>query len=556
MKKTLTTIIGVVAILLAITACQPKYVIFPFPGGTNTPSGNADNEITTFAALKDALENGADGKYVLKNVPIDPNTDSLLPIRVNGNKEFSGTANITDTTASSGATANSIMLFADNAEEKLVIFEIQDTATVKFTDFTATVASTVADKVEAVISVDAGEITANNVSITAEGTPVTGIALGANATADKVSIVNSEETKIVIDDNNENALDITTSISKDNPDSQLDITTKYDSSTTTALMENLSTYGKARLTADITETSKVDTEATSENYWFFSSLPAEGKYVIDLNNHKLDITTNYSVKIPRQSTMTFVNGEISLHLVDGEITNSNIVITEKATLNLDNVNITGNCAGIGPNKDSSLNIYNESEVTGVSYAIATNASTDPSTGDLLDGNVSISISENSKVTASEGMAICFNVTGTLSIEKSYIKGEWTAVMARGGNATIENSILVASCDYNGENPYETGGWGQGNCVPFATLVVGNNSEPYKYPTICNVLNTEITMIGDRENYYEVYIASSNGSDCSVNVTLPEKYATGIMKDNSYHLRNPETDVLILNGTQITSNPSI
>ena len=58
MKKTLTTIIGVVAILLAITACQPKYVIFPFPGGTNTPSGNADNEITTFAALKDALENG------------------------------------------------------------------------------------------------------------------------------------------------------------------------------------------------------------------------------------------------------------------------------------------------------------------------------------------------------------------------------------------------------------------------------------------------------------------------------------------------------------------
>ena len=324
MKKTLTTIIGVVAILLAITACQPKYVIFPFPGGTNTPSGNADNEITTFAALKDALENGADGKYVLKNVPIDPNTDSLLPIRVNGNKEFSGTANITDTTASSGATANSIMLFADNTEgEKLVIFEIQDTATVKFTDFTATVASTVADKVEAVISVDAGEITANNVSITAEGTPVTGIALGANATADKVSIVNSEETKIVIDDNNENALDITTSISKDNPDSQLDITTKYDSSTTTALMENLSTYGKARLTADITETSKVDTEATSENYWFFSSLPAEGKYVIDLNNHKLDITTNYSVKIPRQSTMTFVNGEISLHLVDGEITNSN-----------------------------------------------------------------------------------------------------------------------------------------------------------------------------------------------------------------------------------------
>ena len=87
MKKTLTTIIGVVAILLAITACQPKYVIFPFPGGTNTPSGNANNEISTFAALKDALENGADGKYVLKKVPIDPNTDSL-PIRVNGEEMF------------------------------------------------------------------------------------------------------------------------------------------------------------------------------------------------------------------------------------------------------------------------------------------------------------------------------------------------------------------------------------------------------------------------------------------------------------------------------------
>lgn len=56
MKKTFITVIGVVAVLLAFTACQPKYVIFPFPGGTNTPSGT-QYDVTTSTELANMLSN-------------------------------------------------------------------------------------------------------------------------------------------------------------------------------------------------------------------------------------------------------------------------------------------------------------------------------------------------------------------------------------------------------------------------------------------------------------------------------------------------------------------
>lgn len=63
MKKTFITVIGVVAVLLAFTACQPKYVIFPFPGGTNTPSGT-QYDVTTSTELANMLSNSKNARLL------------------------------------------------------------------------------------------------------------------------------------------------------------------------------------------------------------------------------------------------------------------------------------------------------------------------------------------------------------------------------------------------------------------------------------------------------------------------------------------------------------
>lgn len=502
MKKTLTTIIGIVAILLAITACQPKYVIFPFPGGTNTPSGNADNEISTFAALKDALENGADGKYVLKNVPIDPNTDSL-PIRVNGNKEFSGTANITDTAASSGATANSIMLFADNTEEKLVIFEIQNAANVKFTNFTATIASTVADKVEAVISVDSGAITANNVSITvegtSEGTPVTGIALGANATADKVSIVNSATASIDIAEGNGAALDIMDSILKENPDTEINASTQYDVTTSEGLANMLNDTKNARLLKDI-DASDI-------------TLPTgDADYVIDLNKHKLTISDAENTTLAIDTNLTLRNGTFET-TIDGITSVSAVRVLENRTFTLDNVTYdAGPSAIYSYGANSTVTVKNGSKLSATgTYVVATNASVGAS-------NVTMNLSDSTFIAkADDSCPIFLNIDGTINMNNCVVEGGRQAVIVRRGTADIENSQLSTRGAYD-KGDYYNSDWGGGNELPYTVIVIGNryNGNPYDGET--NVILTDTTLTvnkGANPLARPIYVSSDNGKTTTV-----------------------------------------
>ena len=511
MKKTLTTIIGVVAILLAITACQPKYVIFPFPGGTNTPSGNANNEISTFAALKDALENGADGKYVLKKVPIDPNTDSL-PIRVNGNKEFSGTANITDTVVSSGATANSIMLFADNTEgEKLVIFEIQDTATVKFTDFTATVASTVANKVEAVISVDAGAITANNVSITvegtSEGTSVTGIALGENAKAENISV---ETSNIVvnIDENNQDE----SLIDKIESSEDTTIVTAYDSANETDFTNNLTTKGKARLLADITVSDlqlPVDFNEISINL--------NGKS-LTLNISENNQTIKDSFGITTGKNVTIKNGTLAFSRNDENLLDALIRVYTNASLTLEGVTMDTHQMPLMANDSASaVTVSNCNIISDSYYVFGTNAADG-------DQNITINISGSTLETRDpDSVAAMINIeNGTMNITNSTLIGGRQAVVLRGGNGTFTDSTLITRGDFTGSTYFDSD-WGSGNNAPLAAVVIGNrsNGHAYDYPTSCTLSNTtlQVGKAGQESTPNTeaklIYVSSDNGMTTTV-----------------------------------------
>ena len=450
---------------------------------------------------------------------------------------------------------------ASRSADSRTFFIIEDGAEVTINDFTVVVPAEVASLMDiTVVSMDNAAVSAENyvVNVTgssSESAKVTGIAIGPQTASGNINIVNSNPGTVTIDPTNGSDKEIQDSIVENNPDiPSEDVSAKYDAATAEDFIKNLAEYGEVRLTADIkAESIVVEGEEDPDLIGFFTSLPDSRTYDINLNGHVLDITTNYSVVVPTKSTMSFRDGDINLTLVDAKTSNANLIIKEAGILMLDQVDFKGNCAGIGPNKDSTIEVKNNSTVSAYSYGIATNASTIEGTYIPKDGNVTVKIS-NSIVESQAGTGICFNVTGLLEItENSTIKGDGQAVMLRGGTGKISDSTLYSVCVYDGNNPFEDA-WESGNMVPFAALLIGNNSNSYRYPTECTVSNTTITMDAEGSDRHTVYIASSNGKDCSVTVTLPDEYADEVIATDSYRLRDPENDVLILNGVQITVNP--
>ena len=541
MRKSL---IALISICLALASACYQNQLPPLPPYIFDDDDSSITNITSLSQMKSMLSDYSDGTYYLDNVPVD--IDQLSEaVEVNGNKRVLGSVDILgDSSVSAFSSLLAEETDAAVSTDAVAVFRIGDNASVEFSDFSVTVEASVDIAVQ-VFSVDKGAFSADGVSLNVSSLmTVTGLAIGSNATASNISIVNSATVSIVIDDGNEEALEIIESIKQENPDSENmpSIATQYDVASAEEFAEKLAELNRVRLVADSIELSGI-------------SLEAGTAYVIDLNENSLSVSANGTIIIPESSDVTFQKGTFSTIFNGAESNYANIGINDSAILRFLDVDYTGNAAGIGPNADSTFIAAEGSSITTEgAYAIATNASTDAS-GELLYGNVTISITD-SIVEAVDGMAICFNVPGNLTIAGSEVSGVWQAVLVRGGNAEISGSTITATCDY-AKPAYESQNWGSGNCVPFGALVVGNRSSSYKYPTVCNVDDaTTISMTGTGTYIYDVYIASSNGLECSVTVNLPEEYAQRIIDiDKSYWLLNPDTDVLILNGDSIESNPS-
>ena len=63
------------------------------------------------------------------------------------------------------------------------------------------------------------------------------------------------------------------------------------------------------------------------------------------------------------------------------------------------------------------------------------------------------------------------------------------------------------------------------------------------------------MDAEGSDRHRVYIAASNGMECSVTATLPAEYAEEIKSTGAYKIRETG-DILILNGEQLTENPTL
>ena len=189
MKKNIHFIVGALVMLLIVTSCQPRYVIIPIP---SRPSAGETTSINNISELRIFLEKSGNGKAIVDRLIIDPTIESL-PITVNGIKEIEGSLQVGNTSSSS---AYSINLLADTGGQTNVptaVFRVPAGATMNLNNLSATISEEAVSSVSALIEVDTGNISLDNVSITVPDSVTTTqfstIKATANTKSNNISII-------------------------------------------------------------------------------------------------------------------------------------------------------------------------------------------------------------------------------------------------------------------------------------------------------------------------------------------------------------------------------
>ena len=516
MKNRSFIAIAILAVLLALTACQPRYIIFPLPG--DDIGSNNVISINSIDDLKNAA-NAPDGSQLMLNgFSIDTKTAGL-PITFANNVKVSGSIDITEGT--------STFMSRSTDEPSVVIFRIEGSASVDIADLTVKVAESIADTIKGIVEVTTGTLNASNYNVvtvdstgnTSSSKTTAGIAIGAGAEPEKIQVSDSSvsvtiDTSLDASDFNESFDNVGTG------DSGITITTPYDAKDATELSAVLAEYGKARLTADY---SADDIVFTSSN----SALD------IDLNGHALSIVrTGSSLEIP--VNMTFRNGSLTTR-ADGATTSTcSVFVTADVTLTLDGINYDCGPSGIYAKGANSKIVIKNSTITATgAYAVGTNASVNAA-------NVSYEIIDSILVTEdADSVPVFLNVPGNFTISGSTIIGGRQVVMLRGASGTISDSTVVSRGDCIED--YDSKDWGTGNFAPSAAVLVGNRSAGSAYDNKSEITLDDVTLLcgeydaetgaytpNTDENLYLIYAASDN--DIPTTITLKgssAEYADGI-----------------------------
>ena len=241
-----------------------------------------------------------------------------------------------------------------------------------------------------------------------------------------------------------------------------------------------------------------------------------GSADINANGKELTITGNNFVQVGSGESFKLSNGTVNW--ANKNSSAISVRAGEGSTITFDNVTTDMNGSSILVDygtETATVNVIDSTIYTTDYYCISTNAS-DPKTGKGVVINV-----ENSTLTAADPSgdcaAILMNVPGNLTITGSEINAGRQAVIVRCGTAVIKDSVLNNSLKYTSANwaKYDEKGWGSGNEVPVAVLVVGDRSTSYPYSTVCTVENTELNY-GAETTRKPVYAAAYDGYTTTLN----------------------------------------
>ena len=533
--------IAILAVLLALTACQPRYIIFPLPGD-DIESSNAIN-INSVDDLKNAA-NAPDGSQLMLNGFSIDTKAADLPITFANNVKVSGSIDITEET--------STFMSRSADEPSVVIFRIEGSASVDIADLTVKVAESVADTIKGIVEVTTGTLNASNYNVvtvdstgnTSSEKTTAGIAIGVGAAPEKIQV--SDSSVSVTIDETLDASDFNDSFDNvGTGDSGITITTPYDAKDAESFAAVFSEYGKARLTADIDITEIIFNDDHNE-------------FTIDLNDKALTVTTSDQIRLPSDKTITIKNGKLVTEYLGAGLSRANIIFGQKDIVLFDNVTYEGNAGGLalGTNGDSAtgstLTIKDSEFSTNGAYCVATNANKKEDV--QVTDNVSITLIDSTFVSTNSSFDSCpvfFNITTDLTVRGCTITGDRQALFARGGTVKIYDTDLISTGKFIGKN-YLDGNWGSGNEAPNAALVVGNRSSAgvYDYDVNVSIDATSSITIKDRTNAaFEVYVSSCNDGRTTT-FTSPE-FANAVI--NGEHYYQGEGSTLIIRTDDNSSN---
>ncbi|MDM8289665.1 hypothetical protein QUW41_10185, partial [Slackia piriformis] len=250
--------------------------------------------------------------------------------------------------------------------------------------------------------------------------------------------------------------------------------------------------------------------------------------VIDLDGHTLTYTGGDTVVLAGGNNLELRNGTFKALDIEGanndDYAKGVFNIQKGTSITLDDVVFMTNGAALFPTGDAaSVNVSN-SEIYAPVYCVGTNAGTADNYGvviTLTGSTFMTAIVESTKAQLPEGDScpVMINVPGTLLMDECQVVGTRQAVVVRGGSAKITRSEIMIvptvgvvpeemiGCNlYTNNDPYANGEiWKSGNEVPFGAVVLGNNSDAYKYPAAVDLEETIIFVSEEsRDRFPAVY----------------------------------------------------
>ncbi len=227
---------------------------------------------------------------------------------------------------------------------------------------------------------------------------------------------------------------------------------------------------------------------------------------INLNGHTLTTNSTNPINVENGITLDISNG--SLRMNAEATTKASLRVFAGSTLRLMHVDYVSTGTALMAYGDAARLEVVDCNVVGGTYAVSTNALNSENYGviiDLKDSTFSTTgdIPAGETVTNYDDTAVMINIPCEVTIDDCELYGDRQAMIVRGGDVVIKDSRLVLTGKYGDATKYLNSSWGNGNEVPMATLVIGDNlANNYAYETTCTIMNT--TFISKEMDAPEVY----------------------------------------------------
>ena len=257
---------------------------------------------------------------------------------------------------------------------------------------------------------------------------------------------------------------------------------------------------------------------------------------IDLNGNKLTVNAEDEIVLENKNKMVIENGTLAFTKSKNKL---DINVKAGATLEINNVTITSNDAGIRAQAEGANLTITKSKITSRLYCYNTNANDSDGDGKYDQGSGANVKFVDTEFTSKDATAVLCNVPVNITAEDCIFNGVEQAVFIRVGTDTFKNTTFNLKKAYT-DITYRMSQWEDGTKATLAALVVGNYDKKeyangkkpsYNDPAKVELTGTttiNVTTTSSRSACPAIHVAAANSNYVNFN------YVENNVKINSYN----------------------